>query len=117
MTSIDGRLRRPEVSGEGTHLNLTQIVNFPIQASCTDFLKRSLWNLYSLIKFEQFPAIIVLSAHNEIILECRVEDAEQVQEVVRKVMVSAPQDILSPLIQNAPVEVDIGIGQSWADKP
>ena len=119
ITSLGGRLRRPEVSIiEGKHfLNFTQIVNFPIQATCTDFLKRSLWNLYLLIKDGQLPASVVLSAHDEIVLECRESDAEGVQQKVNTVMVAAAQEVLYPIISNAPVEVDSSIGQSWADKP
>lgn len=67
-------------------------MNFPIQATCTDFLKRSLWKLYSLSG--QLPATVVLSAHDEIILECREADAKQIQQTVTTVMIFAAQDIL-----------------------
>nr|YP_009518870.1 hypothetical protein [Boodleopsis pusilla]AYC64836.1 hypothetical protein [Boodleopsis pusilla] len=97
ITSLGGRLCRPEVSMDKHFLNFTQIVNFPIQATCTDFLKRSLWYLYALIKAGQLPATVVLSAHDEIILEFHESDAEGVQQMVNTVMVSAAQEVLSPM--------------------
>ena len=72
-------------------------MNFPIQATCTDFLKRSLWDIYSLIKSGQLPATVVLSAHDEIILECREADAKQIQQTVTTVLIFAAQEILSPI--------------------
>lgn len=47
ITSLSGRIRRPEIrrTGQKSYLNFTQIINFPIQSSCTDFLK-SIISLY-----------------------------------------------------------------------
>lgn len=119
ITSLSGRLRRPEipVGNAEPYLHFTQIVNFPIQASCSDFLKESLRVLYILIKTHQLPATIVLSAHDESILECKKSDAEMVQQLLSNVRVDSAKNILSPILQNTPIEVDSGIGRSWADKP
>lgn len=98
-------------------IDASPYINFPIQASCSDFLKESLYRLYILIKTDQLPAKIILSAHDEIILECKKCDSLLVQELLGNIMVDSAQEILRPLHQNAPIEVDSGIGYSWADKP
>ena len=100
-----------------SYLNFTQIVNFPIQSTCSDFLKESLRILFVLIKAKKLPATIVLCAHDEILLECSKSDAEMVQQLLENIMVDAAKNILSPIFQNAPIEVESGIGSSWADKP
>lgn len=119
ITSLGGRLRRPEIPvGNGKpFLNFTQIVNFAIQGTCSDFLKESLRSLYALIKTHKLPATIVLSAHDEIILECNQSDAKMVKQLLTNIMIDIAQNILSPIFPNAPIEVDSGIGTSWADKP
>lgn len=123
ITSICGRVRRPETffdkksNKKRSFLNFTQIINFPIQSSCTDFLKLSLKVIYNEILSNTLPAKIVASAHDEIILQCSEEDAKAVEESVRSIMVASAQYVLHPIFPNAPIEVDTAIGTSWADKP
>nr|AYC64755.1 hypothetical protein [Boodleopsis sp. FL1161] len=81
ITSLKGRIRRPQISRttqDQSFLNFTQIINYPIQATCTDFLKSTLLQIYYAIKRDNLPATIVLSAHDEIILECSPLDVGQV---------------------------------------
>lgn len=70
---------------------------------------------------DKLPAQIVLSAHDEIILQCAKEHARKTEELVEKfveaLMIASAQYILNPIIPNAPIEVDTAIGESWADKP
>lgn len=118
ITSVAGRIRRPQVDLQGkTFLSQTQIGNFPIQATCTDFLKLALILLYRQLQTLKLDAHIVLSAHDEIVVECPPSEVGQIQNLLQKTMVGAAQFILAPLSQDAPVKVDIGVGQSWADKP
>nr|YP_009472855.1 hypothetical protein [Caulerpa manorensis]ARO74441.1 hypothetical protein [Caulerpa manorensis] len=118
ITSLCGRIRRPEIlPNKKPFLNFTQIINFPIQSSCTDFLKLSLRVLDHEISFNKLPAKIVASAHDEIILQCSQEHAKAVEETVKSIMVASAQYILRPIFPNAPIEVDTAIGTSWADKP
>lgn len=49
---------------------------------------------------------------------CEEKDAETVEKTVTDVMITATQKVLDPLMINASVEVDSGIGTSWAaEKP
>nr|YP_009519211.1 hypothetical protein [Caulerpa verticillata]AYC65063.1 hypothetical protein [Caulerpa verticillata] len=108
ITSLGGRLRRPENFGKDRQaaLNFTQIVNFPIQATCADFLKFTLKILYIYIQDNKLPITIVLSAHDEIIVECPEKYSKSVQTLLSNIMVSAAQHILSPLLPEAPISVD-----------
>ena len=47
-----------------------QIVNYPIQATCSDFLKLSLKLLWFHLQPSRLEANIVLSAYDEIVVEC-----------------------------------------------
>lgn len=71
-----------------------------------------------LIESGEFPGEIVLSAHDEIIVECASQDTQVVQDLLSQVMISVAQNILSSFSPElAPVHVDLGIGDSWAAKP
>lgn len=120
ITSLDGHIRRPIMPVDpkrDSYMNLTQIINFPIQATCSEFLKWSLTSLWIYFQQKGIDAQIVLSAHDEIVVECPQEMAPHVEKIMIQIMIRTAQEILGPLSPNAPVEVDTGIGQSWADKP
>lgn len=120
ITSLLGRIRRPiskKSKPQESYLSVTQLANFPIQATCADILKTSLLVLYKMIKTGELPAVILLSAHDEICLECAKADTEFVAQTQERVMIKAAQQVLSPVLRDAPVGVDIGIGPSWDAKP
>lgn len=118
ITSVRGRPRRPDLYSNQRVLEATQLINYPIQATCSDFLKGSLRILYMLIKSNILPAQIVLSAHDEIVLQCSLSDREFVADMVRDTMISVAFTTLSSIGQSPPpVGVEIGMGESWADKP
>ena len=118
ITSLLGRIRRPLVTeSDQKYLNFTQIINFPIQATCSDFLKSAVLRFYFLIKRGDLPGTIVLTAHDEIIFECKSADAQKVVKIGSDVMIAAAQQVLKPLLENAPIGVDSGIGNSWQEKP
>ena len=121
ISSLQGRVRRPLVKKRDdseSFLNTTQIINYPIQATCTDFLKAALRSLDTLIRQGRMAANLVFTAHDEIILECDREDAPQVQDLLVREMIEVAVHIchkFSP--DTAPINVDVAIGESWADKP
>ena len=128
ITSLAGRIRHPVLTkgkgkGKGKGgitspiLKPTQIVNFPIQSTCTDYLETSVRLLSEYIRKYKIPARIVLTAHDEILVECPADIAPQIVQLVEDIMVVAAQKITEPILPNAPLEVDTAIGNSWADKP
>ena len=84
ITSVRGRPRRPIKNqySNKKFLDSGQMVNHPIQATCSDFLKGSLRVLYMLIQSGVLPAHIVLTAHDEIVFECALSDQVFVSEML-----------------------------------
>ncbi len=80
--------------------------NFPIQGSAADILKRAMIDVHAALPSEH--ARMILTVHDELLLEARKEAAEEVAALVRERMEKAV-----PL--RVPLTVDIGIGESWKD--
>lgn len=117
ITSVRGRIRRPQTSTNKSFLDETQKFNFSIQATCADFKKSALRLIYAAIADNSLPAKLVLTAHDEIILECAEDAIPYVSSTVSYIMVNVAQTLLNPIFPNPPMEVDIGFGNSWAEKP
>jgi len=69
-----------------------QAVNTPIQGSCADVLKHVLYQLA--IALEPYDARMVLSVHDEIVVECRDDQVEQVTKVMVQVMEHGVKDFI-----------------------
>lgn len=83
-------------------------VNAPIQGSAADILKKAMVDLEHGLAARHLKAAMVLTVHDEIILETPEGEVEIVSELLPRVMREA-----IPL--SVPVEVDVSIGKSWAD--
>ena len=57
-------------------------------------------------------AHLVATVHDELVVECREEDAEAVKEIVTKSMTEAMEDIFPEV----PVEVEANICSNWGEK-
>jgi DNA polymerase I len=81
--SITGRPLRPEWESRG-EVSYCQRVNFPTQSSAGDIL------LNAMILVDRYlPNTMILSLHDELVLEVPEDDAEQVKGVLVNVMVDA----------------------------
>lgn len=86
----------------------TEKLNSPIQGSGADGLKRALALLWE--RRHQCPdAFPVLFVHDEIVVECDAERAEEAAVWLRAAMV----DGMAPLVAPAPVEVEVSGGPTW----
>lgn len=83
--------------------------NFAVQGSCADGLKKA---MVSLAKQLPKAAQIVATVHDELIVECSQNDAEE----VKKLTESAMKHEMESLFPNLPVQVDARICRSWGDK-
>lgn len=84
--------------------------NGPIQGGCSDILKTAFPLLH--IRLCGTSGKIVNLVHDEIIVECKEEEAEEIKEIVSSTMIEAAQEY----IYEVPVTVDAKICESWADK-
>jgi DNA polymerase I len=83
-------------------------VNLPIQGTAADILKRAMIDVHGALA-QTFPAArMILTVHDELLFEAPVGEADAVAALVRQKMATAV-----PL--NVPLDVDVGIGETWKD--
>jgi DNA polymerase-1 len=83
--------------------------NTPIQGTSADMVKYALIYVYDKIKEGDFEAYPVHTVHDEIVLEVRQEQAEEVRDIVEKQMVRAAK----VLLKKVPVKVDAKVSDVW----
>jgi DNA polymerase-1 len=83
-------------------------INTPIQGSAADLIKKSMIELHRRLKAGKLSSYMILQVHDELVLEVKEEEREQVQALVKEVMESA-------MALSVPLAVEIGIGQHWLE--
>jgi DNA polymerase-1 len=81
-------------------------VNFPIQGSAADILKRAMIDVHAALPSDR--ARMILTVHDELLFETRKEAADEIAALVRDRMEKAV-----PL--RVPLTVDLGIGENWKE--
>lgn len=92
-------------------IGLPELVNTPTQGTGADILKRAMGLLRPALL--RTDSDLVASVHDELVVECPVDRAEEVRHAVRGALEAAGRECLDPV----PVQADAVIGTSWADKP
>jgi DNA polymerase I len=87
----------------------TALVNTPVQGGTADGMKHAL-----ILIHERLPktARIVSTVHDEVVVECREESADECREIITTAMVEA----MSALFPEVPVEVEANVCTTWAEK-
>ncbi|MCI7551668.1 MAG: DNA polymerase I [Arcanobacterium sp.] len=83
-------------------------LNAPIQGSAADVIKRAMLNVDRGLAEAGLESRILLQVHDELVLEVRADEAEQVESIVRREMGNAWE-------LSVPLEVGVGIGRNWRD--
>ncbi|MEO5739220.1 MAG: DNA polymerase I [Vicinamibacterales bacterium] len=88
-------------------------VNFPIQGTAADILKKAMLRVSEALradraKGEEQRARMILTVHDELLIESPQESATEVAELVREAMQGAAQLAV-------PLTVDVGIGPNWRE--
>ncbi|MDR3019924.1 MAG: DNA polymerase I, partial [Treponema sp.] len=81
-------------------------VNTPIQGSAADIVKTAMINLDKRLTLEKSPARLLLQVHDELILECPQEAAEETAKLVKAEMEQAAS-------LNIPLRATVETGKSW----
>ncbi len=93
-----------------------QAKNFPIQGCCADGLKLALALLWE--RRDECPGTVpVLAVHDEIVVECDEDKAEEAQAWLKAAMVEGMERVLNePDAEGpgVPVEVETHISKAWA---
>jgi DNA polymerase-1 len=82
--------------------------NAPLQGSNADLLKRAMINLQAKIETENISAKIILTVHDELVVEVESSLADKMKDIVVEQM-----NLGQPL--KVPVVVEAGVGDNWAE--
>jgi DNA polymerase I len=99
----------PELSARNSQLRQAgerMAINMPIQGTAADIMKIALIRLHERLHAERSRARMLLSVHDEVLLEVPRDEVAQLAPVVREVMEGA-------LKLDVPLDVDIKVGDDW----
>ena len=81
-------------------------MNAPIQGTAADIIKIAMIRVYDRLKRENLDASLILQVHDELIIECKEENREKVELLLKEEMEKAA-DLIVPLT------ADVKSGNSW----
>ena len=88
-----------------------QAINAPIQGSAADIIKRAMIAMPQAIADSGLDIKMLLQVHDELIFEVPDGQAEQASQLIRQVMESAHDGVLS---LDVPLVAEAGIAKNWA---
>lgn len=106
-----GRRILPDEKAEQRRWSRFQMsTNYVIQGSCADALKLAMVKLPPVLPSS---ARLLLTVHDELVLECAADDASVVADLTAQVMKEAFREVFGEIV---PAEVDTRICQNWGQK-
>ena len=110
--TLYGRVRAmPEIASRNPALRMAAertAINTPIQGTAADVVKMAMVRVHAAVAREGRDASLILSVHDELVLEAAEREVPAVEELVRREMAGAAQ-------LKVPLEVEVGKGRSWAE--
>ncbi|MFO0580715.1 MAG: DNA polymerase I [Anaeromyxobacter sp.] len=83
-------------------------INTPIQGTAADIVKVAMIKVHRALREERRAARLLLSVHDELVLEVPEAELPAIETLVRREMAGAAA-------LSVPLEVEVGHGRSWAD--
>lgn len=115
VTTIFGRkVHTPGIDAKGPQRAFAEraAINAPLQGTAADIIKRAMIRVGPALKAEKLSARMLLQVHDELILEAPTKEAPATAKAVTRVMVDACHPVC---VLSVPLEVETGIGGSWAE--
>ena len=81
-------------------------MNTPIQGTAADIMKIAMINVYNRLKKEKLNAKLVLQVHDELIIECVIEEKEEVKKILKEEMENAMR-------LRIPLRVEVSEAENW----
>jgi DNA polymerase I len=111
VSTLFGRRRKvPELTSRNGQIRAAAervTVNLPIQGTAADILKRAMIDLHAALA--DLPGTrMILTVHDELVMEAPESDADRVAAMVRERMEHA-------VALDVPLTVDVGIGRTWTE--
>jgi len=83
-----------------------QAINMPIQGTAADMIKIAMVNIDDAIRKNQLKSSMLLQVHDELVFEVEKSEQPALKSLVEERMRAAMK-------LSVPIEVDIGVGQTW----
>lgn len=83
-------------------------INAPLQGTAADIIKKAMIILPGALVAAGLQGVMILQVHDELVLEVPEKEVERTAMVVKKTMERAA-------LLDVPLEVDIGVGDNWAE--
>jgi DNA polymerase-1 len=81
-------------------------INAPMQGTAADIIKRAMIAVEIALAREKVDARLIMQVHDELVLEVRDDQVENVKRLLREQMESAAQ-------LSVPLLVEVGVGRNW----
>jgi DNA polymerase-1 len=81
-------------------------MNMPLQGSSADIIKIAMINVYEKLNGGRYKAKLVLQVHDELVIDCPKEEAEEVAKILKTEMENA-------VSLRVPLTVEVGIRENW----
>ena len=110
VTTLLGRIRYfPELRSPNRNIRAfgeRAAMNMPLQGSAADIMKLAMLKVYEALKNGGFRAKMILQVHDELVLDCPVEEAEAVKKLLK--------DCMENVVKlNVPLIADAKSGNDW----
>ena len=83
-------------------------MNMPLQGSSADIIKLAMLGVAKRLKQDGYKAKLILQVHDELLIDCPIEEQEKVAKILKEEMEQA-------VSLSVPLTVDVGVGASWFD--
>ncbi len=83
-------------------------INAPMQGTAADIIKRAMLLVDAWLKKEKVDAKVIMQVHDELVLEVRSGESDDIGEQIQQHMVAAAT-------LSVPLVVDVGVGNSWEE--
>ena len=81
-------------------------MNTPIQGTAADIMKIAMIDVFNKLKAAKLKSKIVLQVHDELIIETKLEEKEQVEIILKESMENATK-------LKIPLKVELSVANNW----
>lgn len=83
-------------------------MNSPVQGTAADIIKIAMVRVHDRLAEEKLSSRLVLQVHDELLIEAKQEELEQVKAILKEEMMGAAS-------MAVPLEIDMEVGDNWYD--
>lgn len=81
-------------------------MNTPIQGTAADIMKLAMIKVFDRLKEEKLDAKLILQIHDELLIECKIEQKDKVKQILKECMEKA-------VTLDIPLEVEVSEADNW----